>query len=29
LKQNGVDEVFGPGTSTQDIVEYTRANLKR
>ncbi|HAF66673.1 MAG: cobalamin B12-binding domain-containing protein [Bacillota bacterium] len=29
LKQNGVDEVFGPGTSTQEIVEYTKANLKR
>jgi methylmalonyl-CoA mutase C-terminal domain/subunit len=29
LTENGVDAVFGPGTSTQDIVEYTRANLKR
>ncbi len=29
LAENGVDAVFGPGTSTQDIVEYTRANLKR
>ncbi len=29
LKAKGVDEVFGPGTSTQDIVEYTRTHLKR
>ncbi len=29
LKKNGVDEVFGPGTSTQDIVEYTKSHLKR
>jgi methylmalonyl-CoA mutase C-terminal domain/subunit len=29
LKSAGVDEVFGPGTSTQAIVEYTKANLKR
>ncbi len=29
LKQNGVDAVFGPGTSTQDIVKYTKTNLKR
>jgi methylmalonyl-CoA mutase C-terminal domain/subunit len=29
LKSAGVDEVFGPGTSTVDIVEYTKANLKR
>ncbi len=29
LKKSGIDEVFGPGTNTQDIVEYTRANLKR
>jgi len=29
LKKAGVDAVFGPGTSTQDIVEYTKANLKR
>jgi methylmalonyl-CoA mutase C-terminal domain/subunit len=29
LKENGVDEVFGPGTSTQDIVEYTKSHLKR
>lgn len=29
LKAKGVDEVFGPGTSTQDIVEYTKTHLKR
>jgi methylmalonyl-CoA mutase C-terminal domain/subunit len=29
LKKAGVDAVFGPGTSTEDIVEYTRANLRR
>jgi methylmalonyl-CoA mutase C-terminal domain/subunit len=29
LKSAGIDEVFGPGTSTQDIVEYTKAHLKR
>ncbi len=29
LIEKGVDAVFGPGTSTQDLVEYTRANLKR
>jgi methylmalonyl-CoA mutase C-terminal domain/subunit len=29
LKEAGVDEVFGPGTSTQTIVDFTRANLKR
>lgn len=29
LKAAGVDEVFGPGTSTLDIVEYTKGHLKR
>ncbi len=29
LKSAGVDEVFGPGTSTVDIVEYTKTHLKR
>jgi methylmalonyl-CoA mutase C-terminal domain/subunit len=29
LKSAGIDEVFGPGTSTVDIVEYTKAHLKR
>ena len=29
LKAGGVDEVFGPGTSTEEIVEFTRSHLKR
>ena len=29
LKSAGVDEVFGSGTSTQDIVDYTRSHVKR
>ncbi len=29
LKTAGVDEVFGPGTSTVDIVEFTKSHLKR
>ncbi len=29
LKDAGVDEVFGPGTSLKDIVEYTVSHLKR
>lgn len=29
LKESGVDAVFGPGTSLKEIVEFTRANLKR
>ena len=29
LKAAGVDEVFGPGTSTETIVEFTRSHLKR
>mgnify|MGYP000874964196 FL=1 len=29
LTQKGVDAVFGPGTSTQDIVAFTTQNLKR
>lgn len=29
LKTAGVDEVFGPGTSTETIVDYTRSHLKR
>lgn len=29
LKEHGVDEVFGPGTSTQDIVEFTKSHIKR
>ncbi len=29
LKKSGVAEVFGPGTSTKDIVKYIQANLTR
>lgn len=29
LKKVGIAEVFGPGTKTDDIVEYIKANLKR
>jgi methylmalonyl-CoA mutase C-terminal domain/subunit len=29
LKKVGIDEVFGPGTHTDDIVTYIRENLKR
>jgi methylmalonyl-CoA mutase, C-terminal domain len=29
LKTAGVAEVFGPGTRTDDIVEYIRSNIKR
>jgi methylmalonyl-CoA mutase C-terminal domain/subunit len=29
LKQAGIAEVFGPGTSTAQIVEYIQNNLKR
>ena len=29
LKRVGVDEVFGPGTSTQEIVDYIRARTSR
>lgn len=29
LKAAGVDEVFGPGANTQDIIEYIRTHLKR
>jgi methylmalonyl-CoA mutase C-terminal domain/subunit len=28
LRQAGIDEVFGPGTSTEDIVNYIRANVR-
>jgi methylmalonyl-CoA mutase C-terminal domain/subunit len=28
LKQAGVAEVFLPGTSTEDIVQFLRANVK-
>lgn len=29
LKRLGVAEVFGPGTDTEEIVAFTRANLRR
>ncbi len=29
LKSNGIEEVFGPGTSTEEIVEYIKTHLKK
>jgi methylmalonyl-CoA mutase C-terminal domain/subunit len=29
LKEQGVDRVFGPGTSTRDIVEYIKTSVKQ
>lgn len=29
LKESGVDEVFGPGTDTRQIVEFTMSKVKR
>ncbi len=29
LKEKGIEAVFGPGTRTDDIVEYIRGNLKK
>ncbi len=29
LKENGIQEVFTPGTNTDDMIAYIRANLKR
>ena len=29
LKEIGIDEIFGPGTYTEDIVKYIQDNLKR
>lgn len=29
LKQAGIAEIFGPGTSTEDIVKYIKENIKR
>ncbi len=29
LKEDGIEEIFGPGTRTDHIVEYIRGNLKR
>jgi len=28
LKANGVSEIFLPGTSTEDIVKFIRANVR-
>lgn len=29
LKEHGISEVFGPGTTIQQLVDYIKANLKR
>jgi methylmalonyl-CoA mutase C-terminal domain/subunit len=29
LKESGVEEIFGPGTRTADIVEYIKSHLKK
>ncbi|HDJ26186.1 MAG TPA: cobalamin B12-binding domain-containing protein [Candidatus Bathyarchaeota archaeon] len=29
LKEMGVDEVFGPGTPTDEVIKYIRENLRR
>ncbi len=29
LKANGIEEVFGPGARTEDIVEYIKTHLKK
>ncbi len=29
LKDSGIEEIFGPGTRTDDIVEYIRTHLKK
>ncbi|MFH1112472.1 MAG: cobalamin B12-binding domain-containing protein [Pseudomonadota bacterium] len=29
LKESGVEEIFGPGSRTDDIVEYIRTHLKK
>ncbi len=29
LKDCGIAEIFGPGTNTQDVVEYIRKNVKK
>ncbi len=29
LKEAGIAEIFGPGTSTEDIVRYIRENVKK
>ena len=29
LKEHGIEDVFGPGTKINEIVEYIRTHLKR
>ena len=29
LKENGIEDVFGPGTKIQEIVDYVKSHLKR
>lgn len=29
LKASGIEEIFGPGTRTEDIIEYIRTHLKK
>ncbi|MCA1962116.1 MAG: cobalamin B12-binding domain-containing protein [Desulfomonile sp.] len=29
MKESGIEEIFGPGTRTEDIVEYIRTHLKK
>jgi methylmalonyl-CoA mutase, C-terminal domain len=29
LKESGIEEIFGPGTRTEDIVQYIRTHLKK
>jgi methylmalonyl-CoA mutase C-terminal domain/subunit len=29
LKDHGIEEIFGPGTRTEEIVQYIRTHLKR
>jgi len=29
LKESGIEEIFGPGSRTDDIVEYIRTHLKK
>jgi len=29
LKEAGIEEIFTPGTSTKDVIEFIKNNLKR
>ena len=29
LKENGIEEIFGPGTEIDEIVQYVKTHLKR